>query len=52
MSKKKNEKKECGVCGERFSKEEMIEDYYSDTGYVCADCYIGLHPEYEDLGEY
>jgi hypothetical protein len=46
--KRKNVKyyKVCGICGERYPQSSMIKDGGSDTGWVCRDCLIDLHPEY------
>lgn len=45
---KKNNKyyRVCGICGERYPQSSMIKDGGSDTGWVCRDCLIDLHPEY------
>lgn len=45
---KKNNKyyKVCGICGERYPQSSMIKDGGSDTGWVCRDCLIDVHPEY------
>ncbi len=45
---KKNNKyyRVCGICGERYPQSSMIKDGGSDTGWICRDCLIDLHPEY------
>lgn len=41
-----SKKVECGVCGEICNVEDMTEDEGSDTGYICQECLIAIHPEY------
>lgn len=49
---KKNQKLslkyECGICGEKFRKSEVVKDPGSDTGWVCWDCRAAIHPEYKE----
>lgn len=50
MNKKAKPKKryiECGICGEKFSRDEMVRDIGSPTGYICIECHHNLHPEYD-----
>lgn len=41
----------CGICGEKHEQSEMIRDDGSMTGWICEDCLIRVHPEYEEDGE-
>lgn len=38
----------CDICGERFEQSDMVRDPSSDTGWVCVDCHIQMHPEYDE----
>ena len=38
----------CGICGERFDQSDMVRDHGSDTGWVCVDCHMQIHPEYDE----
>ena len=49
--KKRKYNRKCGICGETHEQSDMIRDCCSDTGWVCLDCYIVEHPEY-DLDEW
>jgi len=44
--------KRCGICGEVYPADQMNEDEASETGWICNDCLLDEHPEYEDFGEY
>ena len=54
MNRKNNRKnqkkikyyKVCGICGERYPQSSMVKDNGSETGWVCRDCLIDIHPEY------
>lgn len=50
MDKRKYYRK-CGICGEQYEQSEMIRTDQSPNGWICIDCSIGEHPEYEDFGE-
>lgn len=50
--KHKNRKRVCGICGKRYLETEMERDDGSDTGWLCCYCLMGIHPEYEEFGEY
>ena len=43
-----NMKKECGICGEMFDMSDMVRSEGSDTGWICIDCQMSVHPEYDD----
>lgn len=38
----------CGICGELNEQSEMVRDHGSDTGWLCVDCHMAQHPEYEE----
>lgn len=38
----------CGICGERHEQSEMERNEASPTGWICGDCCMGIHPEYEE----
>lgn len=37
----------CGVCGERHEQSDMIRTDESPNGWICEDCSVTLHPEYD-----
>lgn len=37
----------CGICGERYKASEMTRNPGSCTGWLCIDCDMQVHPEYE-----
>ena len=45
---RRNYYRKCGICGERHEQHEMERDYSSPNGWICYDCIITLHPEYEE----
>lgn len=46
--KKRKYYRKCGICGERYEQSEMVRDECSSTGWICCDCCMGVHPEYEE----
>ena len=42
-----NKKVECGICGEKYPVRDMIREEGSYTGYICEDCLIAVHPEFD-----
>lgn len=46
--KKRKYYRRCGICGERHEQSEMVRDEGSSTGWICGDCCMGVHPEYEE----
>lgn len=46
--KKRKYYRKCGICGERYEQSEMVRDECSPTGWICFDCCMGVHPEYEE----
>ena len=42
----------CGICGESYLETEMERDICSYTGWLCYCCFLSVHPEYEEFGEY
>lgn len=46
--KKRKYYRRCGICGERFEQSEMVNDEGSPTGWICGDCCMDVHPEYEE----
>ena len=49
--KKRKYFRKCGICGKRFEQSDGVRYYGSDTGWICDDCAIAQHPEYEEFGE-
>lgn len=45
--KKRKYFRKCGVCGERFEQSNMVRDAGSETGWICIDCHMVEHPEYD-----
>ena len=39
--------RKCGICGCRLKQSEMIRSNESPNGWLCEDCNISLHPEYD-----
>lgn len=46
--KKRKYYRKCGICGERFEQSEMVRDEGSPTSWICVDCHMVIHPEYEE----
>lgn len=36
------------VCAYWHEQSEMVRDECSSTGWICCDCCMGVHPEYEE----
>lgn len=53
MADKKKRKyyRKCGVCGHRHEQSKMIRTNESPNGWLCIDCYVAEHPEYDIFGE-
>lgn len=49
--KKRNYFRKCGICGERHEQRTMIRTDESPNGWLCYECCMGEHLEYEDFGE-
>ena len=39
--------RKCGVCGERWEQSDMIRTDNSPNGWICHECVLREHPEYE-----
>lgn len=37
----------CGICNELFNQEDMEKDFGSETGWLCYDCFMIQHPEFD-----
>lgn len=46
--KKRKYFRKCGICGERHEQSEMVRNEGSPTGWICDDCHMGIHPEYDE----
>lgn len=46
--KKRKYFRKCGICGERFEQKEMVRDEGSQTGWICVECFMCIHTEYEE----
>ena len=45
--KKRKYYRKCGVCSERLEQSEMIRTNNSPNGWLCAECHLHFHPEYD-----
>ena len=45
--KKRKYFRKCGVCGERWEQSDMIRTDNSPNGWICHECVLREHPEYE-----
>lgn len=45
--KKRRYFRKCGVCGERWEQSDMIRTDNSPNGWICHECVLREHPEYE-----
>lgn len=46
--KKRKYYRRCGICGERFEQSEMARDEGSPTGWLCVDCHMAQHLDYDE----
>lgn len=46
--KKRKYFRKCGLCGERNEQSDMVRDDCSPNGWICYDCILRMHPEYEE----
>ena len=47
QQKKRRYFRKCGVCGERWEQSDMIRTDNSPNGWICHECVLREHPEYE-----
>ena len=49
MSDRKRRKyyRKCGCCGERHEQNDMKRTDMAPGGWICLDCYLSMHPEFE-----
>ena len=45
--KKRKYYRKCGVCSERHEQSEMIRTNNSPNGWLCVECHLHFHPEYD-----
>ena len=38
----------CGICGERCDQSDMVRTDESPTGWLCVDCHMAQHLEYDE----
>lgn len=47
MQKSRKYFRKCGICGERHEQSDMVRTNESSTGWICQDCLLRIHPEYD-----
>lgn len=47
VKKKRKYYRKCGVCGERHEQSDMIRTNQSSNGWLCMECHLHFHPEYD-----
>ena len=47
QQKKRRYFRKCGVCGERDEQSDMIRTDNSPNGWICHECVLREHPEYD-----
>ena len=47
MKTKRKYFRKCGRCGERHEQHEMHRTEQSMSGWLCDECYKGLHLDYD-----
>lgn len=48
--KKRKYYRKCGICGERFEQSDMVRTDESPNGWLCVDCHMAQHLEYDEEG--
>lgn len=46
--KKRKYYRKCGICGERFEQSDMVRTDESPNGWLCVDCHMAQHLEYDE----
>lgn len=46
--KKRKYFRTCGICGEKFEQGDMVRDPGSSTGWLCVDCHMAQHLDYDE----
>lgn len=47
INKKRKYYRKCGLCNAQHEQSDMIRTNNSPNGWLCIDCQIQKHPEYE-----
>ena len=47
IKKKRKYNRKCGICGERHEQSEMVRTNQSPNGWLCVECHLHFHPEYD-----